>query len=151
MSINTKYILHHIILAIIFLAVIGGVIFYLITLPREMSWQRQDNRKIYFSQSDTEIWPIREMKVATITAYSPRIEETDNTPRITASNKEVKEGYVANNCANFGDRVEIEGLGVYEVQDRMNSRYGCDRWDIFFENTQEAINFGVKELTVLKY
>lgn len=76
-----------------------------------------------------------------VSAYSPRIEETDSTPLITASNKKVQENYVANNCLPFGTKLKIDGR-EYEVQDRMNRRYGCDHLDLFMWDTYEALKFG---------
>jgi len=66
--------------------------------------------------------------LATLTAYNPVSWQCDSTPHITASGKYVKEGYVANNCLPFGTIVEINGK-YYEVQDRMNSRYGCEHFE----------------------
>ncbi len=77
-----------------------------------------------------------------VTAYTNRPEETDDTPDITASGRAVREGMVANNCLDFGQRVEIFGK-VYEVQDRMNRRYGCYVFDIFMFDLEEARGFGV--------
>ncbi len=81
-----------------------------------------------------------------VTAYSPTVSETDSTPLITASNKMVKEGYIAVSrdleaYLEFGDKVFIEDIGIFEVQDRMNRRWS-KRVDIFFYNTKRAIQFG---------
>jgi len=82
-----------------------------------------------------------------ISAYSPRIQETDNTPTINAMGLRVKEGDIANNCLPFNSLVEIEGK-IYVVRDRMNLRYGCNHFDIFTWNTQEALNFGRQIMAV---
>ena len=89
--------------------------------------------------------------LATLTAYNPVEEQCDSTPLITASNKMVREGYVANNCLPFGTIVKIDGK-YYEVQDRMNSRYGCEYFDILMFNYQEAIDFGrrTQEIKIIK-
>ena len=80
--------------------------------------------------------------LGTLTAYSASEDETDSTPRITASGKEVKEGYVANNCLPFGTIVEINGV-KFEVQDRKNKRYNCHWFDLFIDSKAEAKQFGI--------
>jgi 3D (Asp-Asp-Asp) domain-containing protein len=72
-----------------------------------------------------------------LTTYNAEEGQTDSDPFTMASGKRVYEGAVASNCHPFGTKVEIEGLGTFEVQDRMNSRYTKDcgtedeRMDIF--------------------
>lgn len=87
--------------------------------------------------------------IGTVTAYTSEESQTDSTPFITASNQKVRDGIVANNCLAFGTKVEIAGK-VYEVQDRKNKRYGCDWYDIWFESKEEALEFGIQELTIKK-
>lgn len=48
---------------------------------------------------------------------------------------------VANNCLPFGIKVFIKGKS-YVVGDRMNSRYGCDHFDILMPDYDSAIRFG---------
>jgi len=84
-----------------------------------------------------------------VTAYSPTKRECDSTPFITASNKRVKEGYIAVSrdleaYVGFGDKVFIKGLGIFEVQDRMNRRWK-KRIDLFFFDTKQARRFGKKK------
>ena len=92
------------------------------------------------------------------TAYNPTQSQCDSTPRITASQKQIKEGMIA--CPSkykFGTKIEIEGLGVYTCEDRMNIRYDCFRqkggckeekfyFDIVLEDYNKAINFGRQSL-----
>ena len=87
--------------------------------------------------------------IATITAYSSTPEETDDTPFITASGQRVRSGIIANNCLVFGEMIEMDGE-IYEVQDRMSKRYGCEYFDIWMENKELAINLGrqTKEITI---
>ena len=89
--------------------------------------------------------------VACLSAYNPVEAQCDSTPDITASGKKVRVGYVANNCLPFGTIVKIDGEH-YEVQDRMNKRYGCEHFDILMWDEQEAIAFGrqIKEITYYK-
>lgn len=77
-----------------------------------------------------------------VTAYSA-------TGRLTASGVVPKEGVT---CAGprdipFGTVVEIEGVGVRIVQDRMNKRFP-KRWDVFYEKEYRALAFGIKEIKV---
>ena len=87
----------------------------------------------------------------TVTAYSPRICETDDSPTITASNKKVKEGYVALSRdiekkyrLKFGDKVYLEGYGEYQFEDRMHRRKR-KQVDIFMHSTKEALKHGRKK------
>lgn len=80
------------------------------------------------------------------TAYTAMMSQTDSTPEITASNQKVREGIVANNCLPFGTKIKVNNK-VFEVQDRMNRRYGCDAFDIYMLDYAEAIDFGRKRLT----
>jgi len=88
-----------------------------------------------------------------ITAYTSLSELTDSTPCITASGYNLCTGKypevrpIANNCLSFGTIVEIDGF-KYTVLDRMNSRYGCENYDIWLPEYEEAVNWGTKKLTV---
>lgn len=94
-------------------------------------------------QEVVEVKP--EMKQGIFSAYNAEVGQTDADPLTMANGKKVFEGAIANNCLAFGTKVEVAGK-VYEVQDRMNSRYGCDHFDIFVWNHDEAIQFGRKTL-----
>ena len=86
----------------------------------------------------------------TITAYSSTPDQTDDTPFITASNQRVRWGIVACNDLPFGTKVEIDGLGMFEVQDRMNSRHD-NEMDIWFPDRVSALEFGKQERFVWVY
>jgi len=60
---------------------------------------------------------------------------------------------IANNCLPKNTEVEIEGLGRFVVLDRMNSRYGCEYFDIAMPGDKviEAIQFGRQEYNVIIY
>lgn len=79
-------------------------------------------------------------------AYNAEEAQTDSDPFTTASGKRVSENIVANNCLPFGTKIKI-GEKYYEVQDRMNSRYDCNHFDIFMNSHDEAIKFGRKQLS----
>lgn len=87
---------------------------------------------------------------AIITAYSSEESQTDSSPTIMASGKTVYKGAVANNCYPFGTKVEINGK-VYIVEDRKNKRYSCEWWDIYFEDTKSALEWGIQEHEIIVY
>ena len=119
--------------------------------------------------------------LATITAYTSSVEETDNTPCLSASGVDL--------CHNIADSMEKYGYDVFSADgviacpkkypfgtivgipkkldgglsyydeyiclDRMNSRYdGEERFDIYFggpENRQKALNWGIRTLNIKIY
>jgi len=90
----------------------------------------------------------------TLTAYSPSKSECDDTPHTTASMVRVTEGIVALSrdleakyCLSFGDLIMLEGLGVFQFQDRMNKRIK-NTVDIFFWDRTEALKFGRRQGTM---
>lgn len=108
---------------------------------------KKDNPKLY-TLSSLNSCPKIEM---TITAYSSTPEQTDSTPFITASGSSVKDGVVANNILPFGTKIkipELYGEKIFEVTDRMHSRKGSDRLDIWFPSYKEALSFGVKKTSI---
>ncbi|MCL5010621.1 MAG: 3D domain-containing protein [Patescibacteria group bacterium] len=85
------------------------------------------------------------------TAYSSTPEQTDDTPFITASNKSVRDGIIANNMLAFGTKVrlpELFGDKVFVVEDRMHWRKSDYRIDIWFANDEQSHDFGVKNTTM---
>ncbi len=91
----------------------------------------------------------------TVTGYSSSRDQCDADPFITASNKRVHAGIIAlsrdllrryNPDAPFhwGDRVWIEGVGEFIVEDAMNARYR-NRADIWFPDRRSATRWGVKQ------
>ncbi len=90
-----------------------------------------------------------------VTAYSSTPEQTDDTPFITASGKNVADGIVANNMLRFGTKIkipELYGDKIFVVQDRMHQRKGKYHLDIWFPEYPQAKNFGAKiaDIEVLK-
>lgn len=84
---------------------------------------------------------------AKVYAYTSSVDETDDTPNLTASNTATREGIVANNCLPFGSKVKV-GDRILRVEDRMNKRYGCEVFDIWMKSKKEARNFGVQNLII---
>jgi len=92
----------------------------------------------------------RVMQGVTMTAYSSTPDQTDDSPFIMANGKRVYDGAVAANFLPFGTKVrfpELYGDKVFVVEDRMHRRFD-DRMDIWMETRREAINFGIREVTV---
>lgn len=81
-----------------------------------------------------------------ITAYSSSVDETDETPFVTASGSYVRSGIVAANFLPFGAAIrmpEIFGERVFVVEDRLHEKNN-DRIDIWLPSKKEALEFGVK-------
>jgi len=82
-----------------------------------------------------------------ITGYSSTPQETDDTPFLTASGKKVRDGIVANNFLPFGTKIKIPkifGDKIFVVEDRMKRGKSKYHFDVWFENSLEAKNFGAK-------
>ncbi len=97
--------------------------------------------------------PDREVAVTvSVSAYTSRLCETDDTPFITAANTSTRPGvlalsrdllkrYTPGAPFDFGDVVHINGLGDFVVEDAMASRWQR-RADIWFESVDNARVFG---------
>lgn len=95
----------------------------------------------------------REVAVTvSVSAYTSRECETDDTPFITAANTSTRPGvlalsrdllkrYTPGAPFDFGDIVHIKGLGDFVVEDSMNGRWR-NRADIWFESVDDARAFG---------
>ena len=79
-------------------------------------------------------------------AYNSEENQTDSDPYTMASGKRVYAGAVANNCLPFGTKIKVNGK-VKVIEDRMNSRYGCEHFDIWMAEYDDAIAFGRKTMT----
>jgi 3D (Asp-Asp-Asp) domain-containing protein len=96
----------------------------------------------------------------TCTAYTSRIAETDSTPDLTASMKRTRPGYIALSRDllaeytpgapfRFGDRIEIIGKGVYQVEDTMARRWRR-RADIWVDSIDEACYWGRRTVLIAR-
>jgi 3D (Asp-Asp-Asp) domain-containing protein len=93
----------------------------------------------------TETAVAADMRQVWVTAYTSTPEETDNTPFITASNKTVKDGFMAANFLPFGTKVKIPDLfddKIFVVEDRMHPRKG-NFVDIWMSSKSKALKFGI--------
>ncbi|MEK7507897.1 MAG: hypothetical protein AAB602_02330 [Patescibacteria group bacterium] len=89
-----------------------------------------------------------------LTAYSSSVDETDDTPFITASGKYVRDGIVAANFLPFGTMIKIPnvfGDKIFVVEDRMHPRKN-GIVDIWMSSKQAALRFGSfkADIVVLK-
>lgn len=96
--------------------------------------------------------PDKVIAKAVITAYTSTPGQTDDSPFIAASGKRVHDGMIAANGLPFGTRIKIPavyGEKIFVVEDRMNSRYGYGRFDVWLDMSRaEARKFGVKRVAV---
>ena len=91
------------------------------------------------------------MSIVTVTAYH----HCHGSRGITASGQRVQRGVIAvsldlerNLNLGFGDRVLLHGMGVFEFQDRMASRWH-KKVDVYLDSQPKARRFGVKHYVVL--
>ena len=91
------------------------------------------------------------MSIVSVTAYH----HCPGSQGITSSGRRVAVGMIAlsrdleqNLSMEFGDRVLLHGMGVFEFQDRMAPRWN-KKADIYLNNQGKARNFGVKRYVVL--
>jgi 3D (Asp-Asp-Asp) domain-containing protein len=101
--------------------------------------------------------------LAVMTAYSSDVAQTDATPCIPADWKyDLCENYekygeqntIAANFLPMGTKVrfpDLYGDKVFVVRDRMNARYGAGRGDIWMPTRAEAVQFGVRKVTMEIY
>ncbi len=85
-----------------------------------------------------------------VTAYSSTVDQTDDSPFITASGTRVKDGIIACNFLPFGAKVrfpDVYGNKIFVVEDRMALR-NSHKIDIWFETRDQAKQFGVKYLRI---
>jgi len=87
-----------------------------------------------------------------VTAYSSSLDETDDTPLITASGSEVHDGVAAANFLPIGTKFRIPkifGNKVFIVEDRMNSRYNNVKIvDVWMGSKEQAIDFGKMNMKI---
>ncbi len=92
--------------------------------------------------------------IVVATAYSSTVDQTDNSPCITANGFNVcehnVEDVIAANFLPMGTRVrfpELYGDRIFTVRDRMNKRFS-DRVDFWKKSRADAKRFGVKRVRI---
>lgn len=108
----------------------------------------EDNQKISLI-TPTRVYKVLDTYQIPITAYSSTVDQTDDTPCITANGFDLcahdQENVIAANFLPFGTKVRIPeyyGDRIFTVQDRMNARYYY-RADIWMKTRQAAIELGL--------
>ncbi len=97
---------------------------------------------------ETEILRIMTVRAS---AYTSTVAECDSDPFTTASGAKVYDGGIAMNGIKFGTKIRIPayfGNKVFTVTDRMNARWGNKKIDIWMTNRTDAINWGVRSVTI---
>lgn len=90
----------------------------------------------------------RSTKWVVASAYTSEPRQTDGTPYVTANGSFVYDGLIAANGYPFGTLVTLDAFPgkVFRVDDRMNTRYGADRIDVWMTDIKEARQFGMKRV-----
>jgi 3D (Asp-Asp-Asp) domain-containing protein len=117
----------------------------------------------YYRHREAGVWEGavsgREVTVSlTVTGYTSREQETDDTPFITAANTRTRPGVIAlsrdllrrytpDAPFAFGDVIHISGVGDFIVEDSMHGRWER-RADIWFESLDAARAFGRRTLVI---
>lgn len=117
-------------------------------LAREM--QVKDSLATYIEEMAAALDLFTEGHPLVFTAYNALVEQCDDTPNITASNKEIFPGVLAlsrelitrygyGGNINYGDKVWM--VVPMQVEDTMNKRWR-ERADVYMLNYDEARQFG---------
>lgn len=113
-------------------------------IDAEFGWNQEESEEVKVLRTHTVI----------ATAYSSSVDQTDDTPCITANGYDVcksgKEDVIAANFLRFGTKVRIPDLygdKVFTVQDRMNPRYSA-RIDLWKTSRNRAISFGKRLIKI---
>ncbi len=116
-------------------------------LGLEKSSKIQENTLVAVSNPNVPDPDVAKKVSVVVTGYSSTVEETDDTPDITALGTHVRDGIIANNSLPFGTKIripELYGDKVFTVEDRMSWKKGDYHFDIWFPSYEEAKNFGAE-------
>ena len=136
----------------LFAGIIIGICLLGILLPQMIntSFDNPTNAAFVAKTTNDSVKAVKKIEVVA-TAYSSTPDQTDDSPFITASNKYVEDGIIANNMLPFGTKVRIPGLygdKIFTVEDRMNRRKGDYHIDIWMPDRPSALDFGVKKVEI---
>jgi 3D (Asp-Asp-Asp) domain-containing protein len=93
------------------------------------------------------------IRIVKATAYNATAQQTDSTPTICAWGDKIRPGIIAVSRdleklgLTRGTKVHIEGIGTRIVLDRMHRRKK-NQIDIYMEDYNDAVNFGIKKVTI---
>ena len=123
----------------LFIAVLIYILFFMLV-------SQVKGKEVYIRESSPEY---TDSFIAEVTQYTSSVEETDDTPNLTASGETTGPGTIA--CPSrfkFGTIIQIEKR-FYICNDRMNKRYrNSDHFDVWTEKREDAIKFGRRKLLV---
>ncbi|MCX6718746.1 MAG: 3D domain-containing protein [Candidatus Staskawiczbacteria bacterium] len=140
----------------IFAGILVGICLFSVAMPRVINADYANaTNATYVAKAANEARKVVKTIRVVVTAYSSAENQTDETPFITASNKYVRDGIIANNMLPFGTKVRIPklyGNKVFVVEDRMNKKKSDYHIDIWMPEELLAVNFGVKtaEIEILE-
>lgn len=139
----------------------------LVFLPNRSRTERtvggQTLRDYYQSEGDSALllgdgelpdYSVVAVRMVSVTAYNSRRDQTDSTPWKTASGRLVHDGIIAYNDDSlpFGTLVmfpDVFGNKIFVIEDRMNSRYGIERADIWTLRYRDAVAWGQKPMRMI--
>jgi len=123
----------------LFIAVLIYILFFMLV-------SQVKGKEVYIRESSPEY---TDSFIAEVTQYTSSVEETDDTPNLTASGETTGPGTIA--CPSrfkFGTIIQIEKR-FYICNDRMNKRYrNSDHFDVWTEKREDAIKFGRRKLNL---
>jgi 3D (Asp-Asp-Asp) domain-containing protein len=124
--------------------------------PVALETQAPEPSKIEVAAEKTKPSKKKKTKVTRVvraTAYNADPLQTDDTPEICAWGDKVRPGIIAisrdleKSGLTRGKEVHVEGIGKVVVMDRMHHRKR-NQIDLFMESHEDALEFGVQELTI---
>jgi 3D (Asp-Asp-Asp) domain-containing protein len=118
-----------------------------------------DNDRFPEPQSGPDYQDLAAFQV-TVTGYSSSVQETDETPGLTATNTSVRQGVIALSQDmlreftpgapfSFHDTIEIPGLGRFQIEDTMHPRW-VHRADVWFPTREDAMSWGVRSRRIYR-
>ncbi|MFH1564890.1 MAG: hypothetical protein ABIC82_03510 [bacterium] len=102
---------------------------------------------VYLRQYFANKVPQQVMNV-TVSSYTSTVDQTDDTPYITAFGTPIRDGIVAANFLPVGTVIRFPnkfGDKLFVVEDRMNERYSM-QVDVWMSDREEAKQFGIQYL-----
>lgn len=108
---------------------------------------------IYTPKITKHVSPHHNLAVeAEVSAYTSDPAETDNSPCISASGKNICElDYPVAACPRkypFGTQIELPNKKTYTCEDRLHQRYD-HRFDLYFKSKEKALKWGVDKMFVI--
>jgi 3D (Asp-Asp-Asp) domain-containing protein len=120
---------------------------------QETADAEQDEARLAAKKKPSKKKKTKVTRIVRVTAYNAVPEQTDSTPDICAWGDKIRPGIIAisrdleQSGLTRGKEVHVEGIGKVVVLDRMHHRKR-NQIDLYMENYEDAVEFGVKELTI---